>query len=426
MRNGKIQIYLDSDDYSKFSNPKVLAKEPQKKKVRDYLIQLVEKNIIEIRYSSLTICEMIHKDKSAKHYAVQRAELLVSLSRGKVLLPIYDLFFEDALKLISFTAPSTDYAYGEENNWLDYSKWHDFTEHFLTSLISECRKAIKRTALPRQQRKQLERRFIRNNRLTPECIDVIINADRSAPIRMGAELVLFEEFTSKENLIKFLKGNLSAKVFSDGMISKMMDVQFVIQKASELEPEFQGQMKLFINNQGRHLKDALQKAAQEIVGYEQRILDLGVDEKEIKNRLRKRYPSLIQKSLLDMRESILTEYHKEKNHAGISSKEWHEKVTKSEMGSIPSLDLYLSLTRQFILDRIRNKQLETYLTDGPDLLHASYAPYCDIIRLDKRTHDLIKKLPGNLTSKLNTCFLKRPEDLPEAIESKLSEYCLAL
>lgn len=60
-------------------------------------------------------------------------------------------------------------------------------------------------------------------------------------MKTGTELALFEEFTFKENLVEFLKGNVSAKAFFDEIFSKMMDVQFVIQKASELEPELQKQ-----------------------------------------------------------------------------------------------------------------------------------------------------------------------------------------
>jgi hypothetical protein len=146
MRNKKLQIYLDSDDYSKLSNPNVLAKEPHKREIRDYLLQLVERNIIEIRYSVLTISEMIHVDESAKSYAVQRAELLASLSRGKVFLPIQGIFFKEALKLISSRELPADYAYGEESNWLDYSQWNDTVDNFQISLIKGYKRAIREEA----------------------------------------------------------------------------------------------------------------------------------------------------------------------------------------------------------------------------------------------------------------------------------------
>jgi hypothetical protein len=148
-------------------------------------------------------------------------------------------------------------------------------------------------------------------------------------------------------------------------------------------------MKLFINNLGCVLRDNSLKLFQEITNVEQEARRLGINENEIESSLRKRYSSLSQKALLDIRERTLIKYHKENDYADISYEDWSERVAKSEIGSIPSLDLYLSLMKQFVLERVRNKQLKIALSDGPDLWHASYAPYCDIIRVDKRTYDLI-------------------------------------
>jgi hypothetical protein len=106
--------------------------------------------------------------------------------------------------------------------------------------------------------------------------------------------------------------------------------------------------KLFINDLGCILRDNPLKLFQEITNIEQESLSLGMDEDEkgIESRLRKRDSSLSQKTLLNKRERTLIEYYKEDNYADISSnKDWYEQVAKSEIGSIPSLDLYFSLMK---------------------------------------------------------------------------------
>jgi hypothetical protein len=63
--------------------------------------------------------------------------------------------------------------------------------------------------------------------------------------------------------------------------------------------------KLFINDLGCILRDNFLKIFQEITNIEQETRSLGMHEKEIEGRLRKKYSSLSQKVLLDMRERIL-------------------------------------------------------------------------------------------------------------------------
>jgi hypothetical protein len=74
----------------------------------------------------------------------------------------------------------------------------------------------------------------------------------------------------------------------------------------------------------------------------------------------------------------------------------------------------LLVNMQFILDRIKNRSTSLKNSDGADLMHAYYVPYCDIFRADKRTTDLLRKI-HRITNLNNTTILKNTEELPQAI-----------
>ena len=68
-----LQVYLDSSDYSDMANPRAIKNRPGLEKVRDFLVDSVEKGIIEIRFSAFTLAEIIHVNETYKDSAVQRA-----------------------------------------------------------------------------------------------------------------------------------------------------------------------------------------------------------------------------------------------------------------------------------------------------------------------------------------------------------------
>jgi hypothetical protein len=182
MSSGPIQIYLDSADYSNLSNPKVLEKDPRKKDTLDFLYQCVDCGVIEIRFSAFTVAEITHIDEDSKRYAVQRAKLLMDLTQGKTFRPVFDLFTQDAIYLGIKQTTECDtlefphYAYLDNNDWIDKSRWNDFSAQFKAETLRQCRQIITSLQLPRHQKKIAEKNFFRKGRLSPEVKKNIIHA----------------------------------------------------------------------------------------------------------------------------------------------------------------------------------------------------------------------------------------------------------
>jgi hypothetical protein len=171
-----IQIYLDSDDYSKLSDLKILDKEPRKREALSFLLECIEKNIIEIRYSVLSVAEITHLDDNSIHYAKARAKLLMRLTEGKCFRPFQQLFVDEliicGIKKTGRATTSTfpEYAYSDGNDWLDRSIGSNFQSDFRTKIREQVKQILRSSSISRVQKKQAEKNIFHKKKLSQEIL----------------------------------------------------------------------------------------------------------------------------------------------------------------------------------------------------------------------------------------------------------------
>lgn len=422
-----IQIYLDSSDYSNFSNPKVLEKAPKLRDTLDFLYKCVEKGVVDIRFSAFTVAEIMHVDDDARPYAVQRAKILMELTKGKTLRPNFDLFTEDAiyLGLQETTKPITrrfpDYAYRESSDWIDKSRWPDFSLGLKTEAVKQIRQYLKSLDIPRNKRKEAEKILFQKNKITPEFAKLILGYFNSGAQIKKNEFTLWQEFTSEEILIGFLSGKVSDKLFTDILFKKIMDVEFFISKICDYEPEIREKFVFFIKVEGSRLIAMLTRLLNEIDEGKNDLLSYGFSEDDLDARLKKQFSSIALRAMKEARRRLLSNLyneHKSKiRSSGLKWQDWDSYIINSNVGNIPSLDTMIILLMQYFLDKAKDSQSKPFSSDAADLLHSSYAPYCDIFRADKRIVELVSKASKFITLE-ETIFLKNSEELPQSIIEK--------
>ena len=425
-----IQIYLDSDDYSKLSNQKVLSQEPNKKDTLEFLFRCLEENIIEIRYSAINIAEMMHRDDDSKLFAVQRAKLLMDLTRGKTLRPVPFLFVEDAICLgltktgKDMTPPFPEYAYAENNDWMDRSRMANFSNRFKSETYRKISEHIKSLPLRRFEKKQLVKKYFKRGQLTKEAIEAIIENQFSGSIPIGNEVIFFEEFISNEMWIGYLTGEITEKEFLDSMLNNMMNVELFISKLCEYNSEIRKVFVSFVLKSGDKIFESIEKVFKITGDIKSEWIQYGFSGEEIESIMKKKYDSPAMKTMEMVRRTVLSNlYNNNKRKIrskGLKWEDWDRHIINSEVGKIPSIDMLLLVNMQFILDRIKNRGTKLKNSDGADLMHAYYVPYCDIFRADKRTMDLLRKV-YRITNMNNTTVLKNPEELPQAIRKMACE-----
>jgi hypothetical protein len=424
-----IQIYLDSSDYSNFSNPKVLEKAPKLSGTLDFLYKCVEKGAVDIRFSAFTVAEIMHVDDDARPYAVQRAKILMELTKGKTLRPNFDLFTEDAIYLgVQATQRPTirrfpDYAYLENNDWIDKSRWPDFSFGLKTDALEQIRQYLKSLNIPRNKRREAEKSLFQKNKITPEFARLISGYFSSGAQIKKNEFTLWQEFTSEEMLINFLSGKVSDKLFTEILFKKIMDVEFFISKICDYEPEIREKFVFFIKGEGNRLIGRLTRLLNEIDEGKSDLLSSGFSEDDLDAKLKKQYSSITVRAMKEARQRLLSnlynEYKSKIKSSGLKWQDWDSYVINSNIGNIPSLDTILILLMQYFLDKAKDSQSQPCLSDAADLLHSGYAPYCDIFRTDKWIVELVSKASKFINFE-GTVFLKNSEELPQTIIGKAS------
>ena len=115
-QSAPLQIYLDSNDYSNLSKAMGSKAHPDRP-IFDGLCDLVDQNLIEIRFSAVHIVEMTHLDARSKPAALQRARCLQRLTRGRCFRYWIDT---EALECREFLAGTPSFSVIAN----DRSEWH--------------------------------------------------------------------------------------------------------------------------------------------------------------------------------------------------------------------------------------------------------------------------------------------------------------
>jgi hypothetical protein len=299
-----------------------------------------------------------------------------------------------------------------------------FSNRFKSETYRKISEHIKSLPLRRFEKKQLVKKYFKRGQLTKEAIEAIIENQFSGSIPIGNEVIFFEEFISNEMWIGYLTGEITEKEFLDSMLNNMMNVELFISKLCEYNSEIRKVFVSFVLKSGDKIFESIEKVFKITGDIKSEWIQYGFSGEEIESIMKKKYDSPAMKTMEMVRRTVLSNlYNNNKRKIrskGLKWEDWDRHIINSEVGKIPSIDMLLLVNMQFILDRIKNRGTKLKNSDGADLMHAYYVPYCDIFRADKRTTDLLRKV-YRITNMNNTTVLKNPEELPQAIRKMACE-----
>jgi hypothetical protein len=406
-----IQVYLDSADYSLFSNEEALAKQSKTKAALDFLKKCLDKKIIEVRTSSVVITEITHVDETHEKYGIARAKLVTELSRKKVFISPFDLFEKEALYLADNQEEKRSYAYNDENLWLTQDVV-GFPKVLREQILKDSKKLLREANLTRQQRKLLEKTvFDKHGRIKEHHIKNLLKSHSTDGVQNLNQDNFLSELIPFDELVKLISKHENNEKASRNFFSLLCDPEVLVSKVVSQKPELREGMVNAIRGHGAHFSKIMQSSINTISDVKLEAFDRGMTEEQYLKHIKPKLPKLLRESMLGARKKILS--RKEENFSNRTI--WDEKVKNSEFGSIPALDTVLSLMERYLLDRILNEKLKLSLSDGPDMLHAAYAPYSDVFRGDKRTIDLFRKT-SRVNNLKNTELVAKIDDIVVAIE----------
>ena len=418
-----IRVYLDSDDYSKMSDPCVLKNEPEKQRIRDFLLKCVENNVIEIRFSMIHVVEMIQRNKEAKQYALNRARLLKDLTKGKTFRSFPNLRLDDAIYRAKASSQKMThsafpyYAFLDNYNWLDYDADSRQSNSVRSLVLKSVDQSIKSLKTSRENKIKLRRLFFKKGKLTSEAANLIKAGDIQFE-QNSLESALIK-FTSKEHIISWMMGEIKEKDYFVPLFTNTMDPYFFVDVMCDLKPECQALVIKFITSLGNDVLnrtiDVENKIEKIKIGFSINYPSL-VDQLEGKLKIiyRNKIPAVVKNKRTEhLKKMYQCEKHKIRA-AGLKWQDWENHVVNSDLGQLHSLDLFFVLQAQLYLDKVTGARAKVSTTDGPDIYHLGYSPYCDIFRADKRTTDMYNKIK-RYTQIGDTKILSKIEELPDEI-----------
>lgn len=389
-----LQVYLDSSDYSNLSTGPFSAE-------METLKKLVKERIIEVRYSNITVSELIHTEKKYQHFAISRAKVLKELCGKKCLIYTEELLFHDCVNAMlgqerlepNFPA----YAYSDKAHW--YPPRKDLFKNFKSELakdITQRAQVIINQHPDPIERKRFRKRLkgmIRKGNFTEEGLGIFEGLDGAI-----LEKFAFLDKTSPSEMVrKHLIGRISHRELGDYLLENGADpanlAEFTIDQVegalSNLQwlreggTTFIDQVKQFIV-----LADSIEEL--------DKIRGISRSRVEIARDYRLDFRDLRLKLLQRCWSSFKDDFRKR----GISHSNYCRNIEASKIGVFPSIDIIVEILPSYVelmLTKNRNNLLPS---DLGDLAHLMYLPYVDIFRADKAMTHLFSRVSGRYQTRV--------------------------
>lgn len=362
----------------------------------------------------------MHDNIRVHSHAVERAKLLKAICQRKCFRPIFPNIFDivanycaekNGMPLVPVTCKK------DNGDYFDFESDPQLIFNLRKAIIDNTKRNIQKSGMPRAERRTYQRKIISpNGYLTKYGVEKYQEdlASNTFSHNNKSNLINLTDFMSEETFLKMLSGNITDQQATDDLLSRMMDIEFLIERFSSKEPELQEIFRSYIQGEGIGLIKAHEKILTTIsIELEK------VESHEMNQALKKAATNATKDSF---KQTLTNIYYKNEQKAKarkITKSMWDECIRHLDYTDIPVLGIFFCLNRDLLIKRIDNKGSATKQGDMADVLHACYAPYCDIMHVDKRTFALLENIREE--ANIATVFVKRIRELPEKIESILMQ-----
>jgi hypothetical protein len=249
-----LQVYLDNSDYSVLGDAMADPTHQHASTLRE-LLRLVEKGKIEIRFSSTSVIEASHVEKSARDAGTRRGKCIEQLCRGKCFIFWSSLIAQEHENFERQRA-----LYGELTS--DKGQWFPDVGDIATSLGNTIQSsivdAIKETARSRKDRRSAEKMLIRKGKLSSLGASMLVNSQRTHLLNTLAEqFPLSDRFYKEDLIVKYATGALSGRELVEEMSIVFRDVEKYIGWTYDTRDTDQRTIKWF-RDLGDQLKDIVE------------------------------------------------------------------------------------------------------------------------------------------------------------------------
>lgn len=412
-----IQVYLDSSDYSILSDPKKNNKNLNR--IKNELISLTQRKVIEIRFSIVHVLEMAHLEKENCPLALSRFKILNELCGAKTLLSIPDMENMELVRLVhnSCYHPSTRIKQVAIDNGEWFPAFSFESDFFEKMIITELFKAFRDLKIPRNERQRLKKQLTKKGHISEKFLEYIPNGRDFFLKAIAQEYPLTDRFKHEDLFVKLIKKEITndelMAEFKAGFFNLENFIGWYLNRSKE-----SSSLPIWLRGFGQQQSEKIKILREKCERLFKTGIEIGKSEKEILIEL-KTIEKDAEKSFEQNRKNyIMGLFTKRQNQLfklGLSKKKWQEIVSKPKLGETPSIDIYLRSIVKYIFTNATNIKYKRRILDSdqPDLMHARYLPYMNIFRADKNTGNLLKPFAKAYQTQVLTSFC----DILDAINS---------
>jgi hypothetical protein len=414
----KLEVYLDSSDFSNLSNPKTVT--PALTTLLEQLKNFSYEGHVNFRFSAVHVCEVAPVEPVANIAADMRAELIWQLCGHNSMID-YMRLMEAEIKAETISAFS------------DIGQWHPNIGTLLPENIDALhRKSVNEMLLEedlnREQRRKLKKSILNKNGFTVE-VSKWFDSNIEDTARSLIQAFPFTEEESRLAISFFRTGKHRLDTYR-ALLRVLSDPRWLIKKLSSSPTELQA-----ITGWLRIGGENAVKTISESIGQMQRLRsDIAKSDAEFRSAV---------KNLADveLRNQLTSQQNSQKQRrANDNAKLWQDFFVSNVNTFTEKLATEFSLQHSKVLDgkqafemypgistftsaihhawrnatEIRPRQLMA--SDIGDAWHSVYAPYVDIFRADAFMTAPIH----NAVKRYGTLVVGSLRDLPDAISDSIN------
>lgn len=387
-----IIVYLDSSDYSVFSDDS--AKTEEIINIESQLLQLRDEGKIEIRFSHINVIEAAPTNPEYKLSSSKRLQSIKKICGSKCLTS-YVLVIESEIKSLSNLKSISNQFEVLNENGVWFSELADIKE--FSFIAQDIKEEISKIP-DRGKRRIAERKFFNTNG----------SVKNASVFLKGSAESFAEAICSKYPFTKESAKLAADSYFNNGSTSNF--IRLLSDSLSNLENisrwyEFSWdeatQLSSFLREIGGGLLISLELLKNKSIELYDIYKSEGFSDNQIKNKMNESYDSLLHSLPRSLIKRIC------ENNASSISQEVNWTLCPSLL-TLTTLSVHLAKVNS-------STRRKPKVSDFGDILHAAYLPYVDIFRADGNTALIIKQ--ANLPFK--TKVVSKLTDLPNEINKLL-------
>ncbi len=409
-----IQLYLDSSDYSVFSDSRKISEENLK--IKNTLISLVRKKMIEIRFSFIHVLEMAHISLKDRPLSILRFKTVAELCNNKAFKPLPEIEKIEFERIAKGNQNPTDIevVINDNGQWFpDFSSTVGDFKKIITALIYDY---LQKLNISQEQKRIAKKRILHDGNLTSEVFEYFSENREPLMNFLSTEFPLTDRFWKEDLIFKFYQGKISnrelLKEIQAGFFDPVNFIGWYIDKYEGNKP-FPSWLRDMGSNNSKLIQDLREKYERLAefglqIGKSQK--QLYADIKRIGKQLEapiKRYRTVFLQNIWQKKQPKLLKI-------GLTEKNWETRVINSNLGDIPSIDFYMQALFRYVLNSTSNIRFKRTIrnSDYADLQHARYLPYVDIFSADNYMGNILKPLARNY----NTVVVTSLKDILKEID----------